>query len=52
MSTQLAGCVLAARLTENPGVSVAVLEAGKAHLNDPLVSECSSTVMSEACECG
>ncbi|RDX42762.1 GMC oxidoreductase [Lentinus brumalis] len=34
----LAGCVLAARLTENPGVSVAVLEAGKAHLNDPLVT--------------
>ncbi|KAI0695505.1 GMC oxidoreductase [Cerioporus squamosus] len=34
----LAGCVLAARLSENPGVSVAVLEAGKAHINDPLVS--------------
>ncbi|CDO71815.1 GMC oxidoreductase [Trametes cinnabarina] len=34
----LAGCVLAARLSENPEVSVAVLEAGKSHINDPLVS--------------
>lgn len=32
-----AGLVLAARLTENPDVSVGVLEAGKNKLNDPLV---------------
>ncbi|EIW53745.1 GMC oxidoreductase [Trametes versicolor FP-101664 SS1] len=32
-----AGLALAARLSENCGVSVAVLEAGKAHLDDELV---------------
>jgi choline dehydrogenase-like flavoprotein len=32
-----AGLTLAARLSENPDVSVAVLEAGEAHLNDPQV---------------
>ena len=32
-----AGLVLAARLTEDPGVTVAVLEAGKNLLDDPLV---------------
>ncbi|OBZ73019.1 Glucose oxidase [Grifola frondosa] len=32
-----AGLVLAARLTEDPKVSVAVLEAGKPHFDDPLV---------------
>ncbi|KAH9944955.1 GMC oxidoreductase [Epithele typhae] len=35
----LAGCVLAARLTENPGVTVALLEAGNAHFDDPLVTD-------------
>ncbi|KAI0358345.1 GMC oxidoreductase [Trametes cingulata] len=33
----LSGCVLASRLSENPNVSVALLEAGKAHINDPLI---------------
>lgn len=32
-----AGLVVAARLTENPNVKVGVLEAGPAHLNDPMV---------------
>ncbi|TFK50444.1 GMC oxidoreductase [Heliocybe sulcata] len=31
------GLCLAARLTENPNITVAVLEAGPAHLNDPLI---------------
>ncbi|KZT25856.1 GMC oxidoreductase [Neolentinus lepideus HHB14362 ss-1] len=31
------GLCLAARLTENPKVTVAVLEAGPAHLNDPAI---------------
>ncbi|KZT05773.1 GMC oxidoreductase [Laetiporus sulphureus 93-53] len=34
-----AGLVLANRLTENPEVSVAVLEAGKAHIEDPLIQK-------------
>lgn len=33
-----AGLVLAARLTENPDVTVGVLEAGPSRLNDPLVN--------------
>lgn len=33
-----AGCVLAHRLSENPNVTVAVLEAGKAHFDDPVIS--------------
>jgi choline dehydrogenase-like flavoprotein len=32
-----AGLVVAARLTENPNISVGVLEAGPAHINDPLI---------------
>lgn len=32
-----AGLVLAARLSENPDISVGVIEAGKNKLNDPLV---------------
>ena len=32
-----AGLVLAARLTENPDVTVGVIEAGKNRLDDPLV---------------
>ena len=35
--TQVAGCVLAARLSESEDVSVALLEAGNSHLDDALV---------------
>ncbi len=33
-----AGLVVAARLTENPNVTVGVIEAGTSHLDDPMVS--------------
>ena len=32
-----AGLVVAARLTENPNINVGVLEAGPAHLGDPMI---------------
>ena len=41
---QTAGLVVAARLTENPAVSVLVLEAGEANLNDPIIRECTCLV--------
>ncbi|KAM5543788.1 hypothetical protein V8D89_002405 [Ganoderma adspersum] len=34
----VAGCALAARLSENPKVTVALLEAGNAHIDDPLIT--------------
>lgn len=32
-----AGCAIAARLTENPDITVGVIEAGKYRIDDPLV---------------
>lgn len=32
-----AGCAIAARLTENPDVTVGIVEAGKYRIGDPLV---------------
>lgn len=32
-----AGCTIAARLTENPNVTVGLIEAGKSRLGDPVV---------------
>lgn len=32
-----AGCTIAARLSENPNVTIGVIEAGKSRLGDPVV---------------
>ncbi|KAI1787208.1 GMC oxidoreductase [Ganoderma leucocontextum] len=34
----VAGCTLAARISENPNVTVALLEAGNAHIDDPTIT--------------
>lgn len=44
LRSQTAGLALAARLSEDATVSVLVLEAGLANLNDPMLREVLSTI--------
>lgn len=39
---QTAGLTVAARLTEDPAITVAVLEAGAANIDDPLLGKLKS----------
>jgi hypothetical protein len=50
---QTSGLVLASRLTEDPSISVLVIEAGEANLNDPVLCECARcTLYRAALICG
>jgi choline dehydrogenase-like flavoprotein len=50
---QTSGLVLASRLTEDPSISVLVIEAGEANLNDPMLCECTHcTLYRAALICG
>jgi hypothetical protein len=49
VNVQTAGLCIAARLTEDPNVSVLVIEAGCSHLGDAEIRECFSPTRALFC---